>query len=310
MKLSVIIPAYNEEENINILVNEIISVLSTKYKLEIIVVDDGSTDETWQEVLKLKRENDGIIKGIKLRRNFGQSAALSAGFAHANGEVVTALDADLQNDPADIPQLIEKLNEGYDTVSGWRYNRKDGIMKRLFSKIGYGLRRIIIKDKIHDSGCTLKAYKPEVIKELELNGEMHRYICEMLVLKGYKVTEMKVDHRPRKFGKTKYNLFRLPKGFLDLLLISYRQHYSKRPLHLLGGLGLFLEFIGFCLGIYLMYVKFIFHEDIANRPLLLLAVLMIILGVQFIILGFIADILVKIDYTDKQQEYVIEKVVD
>ncbi len=308
MHISIVIPAYNEQDNVTELHKKVSAVMkSIKKSYEIIFIDDGSKDNTFKELEKLANKNIDT-KVIKFRKNFGQTAAWRAGFENAQGDIIITMDSDLQNDPRDIPKLLKKLQEGYDVVSGWRYNRKDKFSKRFFSIFSRLLRKCIIKNKIHDPGCSLKAYKRQALQDIELQGEMHRYIVELLALKGYKVAEVKVKHFPRKKGKTKYNLIRLPKGFLDLLVVAFWQRYSARPVHLFGGLGLLSTFFGILIGAYLVYVKFMFNESIANRPLLLLSVLLLILGIQFIIFGIITDILTKMYYKDKKN-YNIEKIL-
>jgi len=306
MDLSVIIAAYNEEENISRLYSKLKPVIKNK-KHEIIFIDDGSTDNTYKEMKKLAIDNS--VKIIKFRKNFGQTAAWKAGIDNAKGSLVITMDADLQNDPKDIPKLINKLKKGYDVVSGWRYKRKDNFSKKLFSLFSRFLRKKIIKDPIHDSGCSLKIYRRECLEDLELQGEMHRYIAEILHLKGYKVGEIKVNHLPRTRGKTKYNFKRLLKGFLDLLVVAFWQRYSSRPIHLFGIWGLIMSFSGGVIGIYMLYLKYIYKISIANRPLLLLSVLLVILGIQFIIFGLIADILIRIYYSGDKKNYSIEKII-
>jgi glycosyltransferase involved in cell wall biosynthesis len=298
--ISVIVPAYNEEKNIA----ELYRKLKAVKPYEIIFIDDGSTDNTHKEMLKLAK--DKAVKIIKFRKNFGQSAAWDAGFRHAKGRLIVTIDADLQNDPADIPRLVKKLNEGYDLVSGWRKNRKDNFSKRLFSNFSRFFRKLIIDDKIHDSGCSLKIYKRECIKDLELYGESHRYIAEMLALRGFKIGEVEVSHLPRKHGRTKYNFVRLLKGFLDLMMVWFWQKYSARPVHLFGGLGILTGFFGVLAGFYLLYEKFFLGEAISNRPLLMLSVLLIVIGIQFLVFGVISDILVKVYYSEGRKNYYIE----
>jgi glycosyltransferase involved in cell wall biosynthesis len=306
MDISVVIPLYNEEKNIHELHRQLHKILqSLKKDYEIIFIDDGSTDNSYRELEKL---TDSHIHIIKFRKNFGQSAAWDAGFQYAQGKLVITMDADLQNDPADIPRLLEKLNEGYDIVSGWRHSRKDSISKRLFSSFSRYLRKLIIDDRIHDSGCSLKVYKKECIQDLGLQGEMHRYITEILALKGYKIGEVRVNHRPRRSGKTKYNLLRVPKGFLDLLVIAFWQKYSARPIHLFGSAGILMSMAGFLTGFYLIYEKFIHRQPIGDRPLVMLAVLLVVLGIQFIIFGLISDILIKTYYSGTRKYYSIEKI--
>lgn len=306
--ISIVVPVFDEEENVNQLYAEIKKALKD-YETEIILVDDGSRDKTFS-LLKQIREKDPAVRVIKFNRNYGQSAALSAGIKHAKGDIVVTLDGDLQNDPADIPMMIEKLDEGYDFVAGWRHNRKDTFFKKKFSRFGYLLRKTVIGKVVHDSGCTLRVYRRHVANDMELMGEMHRYISEMLMLKGYRFAEVKVNHRPRVAGKTKYSLRKLPKGFLDLLLVALWQKYQARPLHLFGGIGLVALLIGFFAGTYLVIYKFATGEDIGTRPLLQLSVLLVITGIQFIILGFLADMMTKIYYSGNNREYKIEEILE
>lgn len=309
MELSVVIPVLNEEENIPVLYDELKESLKDIKDYEIILVDDGSMDGTFK-VSRQLHEKDKQFKVIKFRKNYGQSAALAAGFQHANGDIIVSMDGDLQNDPHDIPKLIKKINEGYDVVSGWRYNRKDRFLKKISSRTGRLMRKLILGDKIHDSGCTLKAYRKQAIKEIELMGEMHRYISEILTLNGYNVTEIKVNHRARTKGKTKYNIRKIPRGFLDLLIIYFQQKYVSRPTHLFGGIGLLAMLIGFGFGVYLAIIKYGYNKDIGNRPLLLLSVLLIIIGIQFIIFGIITDILIRIYFRDGKTAYSIREVLE
>ncbi|MFH2021030.1 MAG: glycosyltransferase family 2 protein [archaeon] len=309
MDLSVVIPAYNEKENIPELYSRLSPVLKgLKITYEIIFIDDGSKDGTFSEMEKLAKK-DKSVKVIKFRKNFGQTASWKAGFDNANGELIITMDADLQNDPKDIPNMLKKLDD-YDFVSGWRHKRKDGIAKKAFSLFSRFLRSKIISDPLHDSGCSLKAYKRECLEGLDLQGEMHRYIAELLILQGFKAGEIKVNHLPRSKGKTKYNFVRLPKGFLDLMVVAFWQKYSARPIHLFGGVGILMSLSGFIIGIYLTYVKFMYHVAIANRPLLMLSVLLIVLGLQFFIFGLIADILIKLYYSGDRKYYKIEKTLN
>jgi glycosyltransferase involved in cell wall biosynthesis len=304
MDLSIVIPAYNEEKNILPLHRRLKDVLDKLGKsYEIIFIDDGSTDRTFEGLQRIKG-----IKIIKFRKNFGQTAAFDAGFKEARGKIVIAMDADLQNDPSDIPRLLSKMEEGFDVVSGWRYDRKDTLSKRIFSKIANTMRRVLTGERLHDSGCSLKAYKKECLQDLDLYGEMHRFIPAFLTWRGFRIGEIKVKHHKRRYGKTKYNVIRVIKGFLDLLLIVFWQRYSARPIHLFGGIGLVMNFSGFLIGLYLLYIKLIFGQSIANRPILLLGILMIILGVQFIIFGILADIVMKVYHKDRKNYY-IEKVI-
>ena len=308
MYISVVIPAYNEGKNVLLLHKELTEVLQQiGQPYEIIFVDDGSRDMTYANLLSIKSK-DRHVRIIKFLKNFGQTAAWDAGFKLASGEFIVTMDSDLQNDPRDIPRMIKKISQGFDAVSGWRYNRKDKLLKRLFSKFSRFLRKKLIHDQIHDSGCSLKVYKHKCLKGLNLHGEMHRYVAELVSLRGYRVGELKINHRPRRYEKTKYSIGRLHRGFLDLLVVAFWQKYSARPIHLFGGIGLLSSFLGFVIGIILVVQRLFFNQGLADRPLLLLAVLLVILGIQFIIFGILADIMAKMYYSDKTN-YVIEKVL-
>ncbi|MEM4245386.1 MAG: glycosyltransferase family 2 protein [Candidatus Nanoarchaeia archaeon] len=305
MDISIVIPVYNEERNVRILYDEIkktMDHLGKKY--EVIFVDDGSTDNTFNELTKLN------AKVIKFRKNFGQTAALAAGFDHAKGNVIITMDGDLQNDPKDIPLLLTKINEGYDVVSGWRWKRHDTFTKKLASKIANKMRRVLINERIHDSGCSLKAYKKECFHDIDLMGEMHRYLPAILGWKGFKIGEVKVSHRPRSYGKTKYGGGRIVKGFLDLLNVLFWRKYSNRPLHMFGGFGLLLTTCGFLLGIGLLIARQFFHYSLGASQLPLLAVLMAVIGIQFFISGLMADISIKNYYKNGRKTYSIEKIVE
>jgi glycosyltransferase involved in cell wall biosynthesis len=309
--ISVVVPFYNEEENIDPLHTELSNALkSLNRDYSIIFVDDGSTDNTYKNMLKIS-EKDNKIKIIKFRKNFGQSAALKAGFDHAQGNIVVSMDGDLQNDPADIPKLIEKIeNEDYDVVCGWRADRKDTISKKITSKFANRLRKMTTGEVIHDSGCTFRAYRNECIKGMDLYGETHRYIPAMLLWKGYRIGEVKIKHHPRKYGKTKYSWKRISKGFLDLIVISFWQKFSVRPIHMFGGLGLLLSISGTILGGYMGIERLLFGRALSDRPLFLLAILMVIIGVQFVVSGILADIMCKLYYgQNERKNYLIEKMV-
>jgi glycosyltransferase involved in cell wall biosynthesis len=306
--ISVIIPAYNEEENVAVLYKELTSVLRTLNRdYEIIFVDDCSTDATYQRLSELHSLDDHV-KIIKFRKNFGQSAAMKAGFDHALGNLIITLDADLQNDPHDIPQMLETMEkEHYDVVCGWRYNRQDPFFKKIFSGFANSFRACLTGETIHDSGCTLRVYKQEAVKNIELFGELHRYIPAILLWEGYKIGEVKTNHRERAFGKSKYNWNRLIKGFLDLLVIAFWQKYSVRPMHIFGGAGLIIGGIGFIIAFYLGISRIIFGTGLTDRPLFLVALVLLVLGVQFIALGIIADILLRIYYGQNvRKNYLID----
>ena len=312
LKLSIVIPVFNEEETILHITDALEPVLdSCGRSYEIIFIDDGSTDGTFS-ALKNAHDRNFRIKTIKFRRNFGQSAALKAGFDYVKGDVVISMDGDLQNDPVDIPVLLNKLeNEDLDVVCGWRAERKDPLSKKVFSKIANLIRRRITSDLIHDSGCTFRAYKNECVKGLELYGETHRYIPAMLFWKGYKIGEVKVKHHSRKYGVTKYNWRRVFKGFLDLIVINFWQKYSARPIHVFGGLGIMLSGLGVVIGGYLGVQRLFFNQALSDRPLFLVAILMVIIGVQFVVSGILADIMIKVYYgQNDMKNYLIEGIIE
>lgn len=308
LDISIIIPVHNEEDNVAILHSRLTATLNSLGKsYEIIFVDDGSTDNTYARLLKLNN-----TKIIKFRKNFGQTAAWSAGFEHALGKIIITMDGDLQNDPEDIPLLLHKLEEGYDVVSGWRINRHDSFAKRFFSKLGNFLRRVLLKDDIHDAGCSLKAYRRECFDDFDLYGEMHRFIHAILKWKGFKVAEVKVRHHPRIHGKTKYGFVRVFKGYLDLLNILFWKKYSARPLHLFGGLGLLFGTLGFLLGVGLLIARQFFGKPLGQSQIPLIAVLLFIVGLQLFLSGLMSDILIKNYYGGRQSRrpYSIEKVIE
>ncbi|ODS35026.1 glycosyl transferase [Candidatus Altiarchaeales archaeon WOR_SM1_SCG] len=311
-EVSIVIPVLNEEKNIPILYLELKKVMDALDKnYEIIFIDDGSTDKTFN-ILKELREKDKKVKIIKFRKNFGQTSAIQAGFDHAKGDVLIITDGDLQNDPADIPKLLEKLDEGFDVVSGWRADRKDPFFtKKIPSKISNWLASALTCVKIHDFGCTLKAYTRDSLEDVRIYGEMHRYIPALVAWSGFSVTEIKVNHRPRKYGKTKYGIKRLLKGFLDLINLKFWMEYSTRPLHLFGFLGLCLFFMGFITGLYLTIMRLFYGVSLSNRPLLLLAVLLVVLGMQFIIFGFLGELIVRVYYDEKDRKiYKIKEIIE
>ena len=290
MKYSVIIPVKDEQENIKPLIDKIKEVLED---YEIIFIDDGSTDDTYEEICKYD------VKCIKFRRNYGQTAAMAAGFKYATGDIIISLDGDLQNEISDITRLLSVMEEGYDCVCGWRRNRNDLLMKKIASRFANWLGRKLLKVPIHDSGCSLRVYKKECIKNLGLYGESHRYIPGILYQKGYKIGEIVVTHHPRIHGKTKYGLKRIFHGFLDLLYIKFWDVYSSRPLHFFGKVGFLFYLFGGLIFIEQIYKAFKVG-GLYIGPLLLLCVLFIILGTLLIFLGFLSEILIRIYYKDKE----------
>ena len=297
VEVSIVIPVYNEEANLRVLHTKLSDVLaSITESYEILFVDDGSTDDSFNILKELNRE-DKRAKAIKFRRNFGQTAALSAGFDYSKGNVIITMDGDLQNDPEDIPRLLKKINEGYDIVSGCRTDRKDPYFtKKLPSKFSNWLASKLTDVKLHDFGCTLKAFRREVVANINLYGEMHRYIPALASGMGVTIAEVKVRHHPRQHGKSKYGLTRLMRGMLDLITVKFLLSYSTRPLQLFGIPGVISFFVGFVMGAYLTIERLVFGMSIANRPLLLLAVLLIFLGVQFITMGLLGEVITRTYY--------------
>jgi len=292
--LSIVVPVFNEEKNLPELYEEITkSCKELNLSYEILFVDDGSWDLSFPVLRSIQKE-DKKVKVIRLRKNFGQTAALSAGFDYAQGEVIITLDADLQNDPQDFALLLEKIREGYDIVSGWRKKRKDRLLtRRIPSAMANWLISRITHIKLHDFGCTLKAFRKEVIKNINLYGELHRFIPAIASNIGVSIAEVEVNHRRRKHGKSKYTVFRFVKVILDLLTVKFLLSYSTRPLQIFGIFGLASGAVGGLIGIYLSYQRLILKVGIAGRPLLLLAILLIVIGIQFITLGLLAEIMVR-----------------
>jgi len=286
MKYSIVIPAHNEEDNILPLFESVSLVMeSLQYQWELVLVDDGSDDKTLQKMEEL-RERDARVKVIAFRRQFGQTAGWSAGFDHSSGELVIVMDADLQNDPKDIPAMLEKMKrDDLDVVSGWRKNRKDARMLMLGSRIGNRFRRWVTGEKIHDHGCSLKIYKREALIDLELYGEMHRYITALLSWKGFKVGEVVVRHHARVSGRTKYSIRKKLKGFLDLLIVKFWIQYSARPMHFFGAIGATFILAGFILGGTLGALWLFKVIGLDGRSTPLLAVLLVLLGFQFLLSG-------------------------
>ncbi|MCI9287825.1 MAG: glycosyltransferase family 2 protein [Clostridia bacterium] len=304
--ISIVVPIYNEEDNVEKLFYEIKDICIKKhYDYEIIFVDDGSTDSTFGKTRKLYP-----LTYVRLRRNFGQTAAMDAGIKIAKGEYIITMDGDLQNDPADIPLLIEHLEENdFDVVSGWRKNRKDTIMKKFTSRVANLLRGIIVKDNIHDSGCSLKIYKKECFNGLNLYGEMHRFIPALLKIKGFTVGEVIVHHRPRIAGKTKYNWKRTFKGFVDMISVWFWNKYSVRPLHIMGSAGLICLGLGGGCGIWSIILFFCGSKMSNNIFPPLLTVFFIIIGLLMFVFGLMSDVLVKTYYgTTEDQPYSIKEI--
>jgi len=305
--LSVVAPLYNEEGNAKQLHSEIVSACQKIGKpFEIIFIDDGSTDET-AKVCK----NLSPLKFIRFRRNFGQTAGFDAGIKNANGEIIITMDGDLQNNPADIPLLLKKMEEGFDVVAGWRFERKDPIGKKISSRLANIVRQILIKDHIHDSGCGLKAYKKECFEDIDLFGEMHRFIPAILQMEGYRVGEVKISHRPRIHGKTKYNWKRGIKGGVDMLSIWFWRKYANRSLHLFGGTGIILSLIGSAILIWMAVEKIFYNQSLSEKIWPLMGMLFIMVGVQLFVSGLLSDILIKNYYKNRNRmNYSIKEIIN
>ncbi len=312
MYLSLIIPIYNEIENLRPLCERVRDALApTGWEYEVFLIDDGSSDGSGQLLTELHGE-DPRVKAVRFRRNFGQTAALAAGFAYAHGEIIISLDGDLQNDPMDIPALVAKLNEGYDLVNGWRVNRQDPFLhRRLPSHVANSIISMTTGVHLHDYGCTLKAFRREVAKNLKLYGEMHRFIPALVSDLGGRVTEMPVSHQPRRRGSSKYGLARTLWVLIDLLTVKFLSQYATRPSHVFGLLGIIATLLGGAITLLLGLEKLLFEAQLANRPLLLLGILLIVLGVQFISMGLIGEMLAR-TYHESQEKpiYVVKDVLE
>jgi glycosyltransferase involved in cell wall biosynthesis len=310
--ISIIMPIFNEEENIPIIYKELRDVLDNlKYTWEIIFINDGSFDNS-EKIIREIASQDKNIKIINFRKNFGQTAAISAGIDFSKGDIIIPIDADLQNNPADIPKLIEKIEEGYDVVSGWRKNRKDKLIsRRLPSWIANKIISLITKINLHDYGCTLKAYRREIIKGVKLYGEMHRFIPVYTYWMGGKITEVVVDHRPRIHGKSKYNIDRIFKVILDLITIEFLSSYVSKPIYLFGSCGLLCLIGGFFIIFILTLDKIIYGLSMIQSPLLLLSSILVILSFQFFLIGLLAEIMIR-TYHESQNKttYVIKDTIN
>lgn len=290
MQLSFVIPVLNEHESILILYQEIVAN-TAEHSFEIIFVDDGSVDGSF-EIMHQLAQADPRIRVIRFRRNFGKAAALQKGFEHAQGEIVFTMDADLQDNPAEIPSFINKLNEGYDLVSGWKRVRHDPLHKTIPSRLFNWVTAKAFRLKLKDYNCGFKAYRHPLVKELTLYGEMHRYIPALANSLGYKVGEIAVEHRARQYGKSKYGIERYLRGFFDLLTVKMVTQYIKSPLYLFGRIGLFSTLLGVVISGYLAVMKLFWGMPLSNRPLLFLGMLMILGGLQFISLGLISELII------------------
>ncbi len=288
--ISVVIPVHDEEFSVALLYDELSTAFAGDSRAwEAVFVDDGSSDGTFAALTRLHGANDNV-RVVRLRRNFGKAAALDAGFGEATGDVVVTIDGDLQDDPSEIPRLLAKLDEGYDLVSGWKTKRRDPLTRRIPSRIFNTVAGKVSGVHLHDLNCGLKAYRAEVVEGMQLYGELHRYIPVLAHYRGYRVTELPVNHRPREHGRSNYGVERYVRGFLDLLTVTFMGRYRHRPLHLFGGLGLLAGTMGFAILVYLTIVKLTGHA-IGQRPLLTLGVLLIVVGIQLLSLGLLSELI-------------------
>jgi glycosyltransferase involved in cell wall biosynthesis len=306
MEVSILVPLFNEQENLESLlakIQETMAPLGKRY--EVIFVDDGSTDGSFQVLERLHAENEKV-KAIQFRMNHGKSAALAVGFETACGEVIITMDADLQDDPAEIPNLLSKLREGYDLVSGWKFKRCDPLSKTIPSRLFNRVTALLSGIKIHDFNCGLKAYRREVTENIRVYGELHRYLPVLAYWRGFRIGEMKVHHHPRVHGKSKFGMSRFVKGFLDLLTVLFLTKYTRRPMHLYGVLGLVLFLTGLIINLHLTWL-WLHKVGIGRRPMLFLGVLLVIVGAQFLLMGLIGEMITSQDRN--RSDYSIKKML-
>lgn len=307
--ISFVIPLYNEEATLIPLYGHIERVMerSGLAEFEVLFVDDGSTDGSWRQLELLCQTHPSRVKAMRFRRNFGKAQALTAGFAVVRGDIIVTMDADLQDDPEEIPQFLQKLEEGCDLVSGWKRKRNDPLSKTLPSKLFNATTRKVSGVQLHDFNCGFKAYRKEVLSSIKLYGELHRYIPVLAHYQGFKIGEIVVSHNPRRHGKSKYGLERYMRGFLDLLTVVVTTKYLQKPGHLFGGMGILFGVIGISALIYLTVLKSM-GERIGQRPLLLFGVMLVVIGVQFISLGLIAELLVRNAGTSPIEHRIVAKI--
>ena len=311
--ISIVIPFYNEKDSLRLLYNKIMSIINsmnvnnTIDYYEFWFVDDGSTDNSTEIVKGIIQENSEVHL-IVLRKNFGKATALQTAFRKCNGDIIITMDADLQDEPEEIPRFIEKIHEGYDLVSGWKYNRHDPIEKRLPSKLFNKVTAHMSGVKLHDFNCGFKAYTKEVVKNIDVYGELHRYIPVIAHRKGFRITEIRVKHNKREYGKSKYGFERYLRGLFDSFTVSFLNKYYNKPMHFFGKFGILFVLAGIAIGIYLTILWFM-GEAIGGRPLLTLAVLLTILGVQFFSIGLIGDMLLDATYRSRYDDTHIKEII-
>ncbi|NDC14384.1 MAG: glycosyltransferase [Synechococcaceae bacterium WB9_2_170] len=291
LPLSVVVPLFNEQDSVRPLVQQLLdAVRPLGLDFELVLVDDGSQDRTAAVLAELSEAVPELV-AVLLRRNYGQTAAMAAGFDASRGAVIVTLDGDLQNDPADIPLLLAKINEGFDLVSGWRHQRKDAALSRLLpSKVANGLIANVTGVRLHDYGCSLKAYRREVVEDLNLYGELHRFLPALAFIEGARISEVKVNHHPRRYGSSKYGIDRTFRVLMDLLTVWFMKRFLTRPMHVFGFWGLTSMAVGLVISVYLLGEKILANADIGNRPLLMVAVLTLIAGVQLFCFGLLAEV--------------------
>ncbi len=309
--LSILIPTYNEQDSVRPLHEQLTEVLvPLEESHEIIFINDGSEDST-EERLNALAEQDEHVKVIHFRRNFGQTSALMAGIDFASGDIIILMDADLQNDPADIPKLLDKLSDGYDVVSGWRYNRKDHGRRTFVSRVANWVISRVSGVRLHDFGCTLKAYRRDVLSTTRLYGEMHRFIPIYATWEGAKVAEVRVNHRPRRQGKSNYGMERILKVMLDLIVVQFLAHYATRPIYVFGGFGLLSLLVSFVAGLWTLYLKFWGGKDFVSTPVPLLLVMAFITGVMCILMGLMAEINMRVYYEAQgKASYLVKRTIN
>ncbi|HLG07572.1 MAG TPA: glycosyltransferase family 2 protein [Gaiellaceae bacterium] len=307
--ISVVVPLLNEEHSLDALYHEIAAVLDSQGEpFEVVFVDDGSTDGSMGVLTRLNAETTNVVV-VHLRRNFGKAAALQAGFLEARGDIVVTIDADLQDDPAEIPQLLAKLDEGFDLVSGWKTRRNDPVARRLFSRLFNWATAVVSGVRLHDVNCGLKAYRAEVLQGMRLYGELHRFIPILASYRGFRVAEIPVNHRARQHGRSRYGPERYLRGFFDLLSVTFMGRYRHRPLHLFGGVGLLMGAVGFVILLYLTVIWFQ-GAGIGNRPLLTLGVLLMVVGIQLVSLGLLSEMITSQHEERMDERERIDQVVE
>jgi glycosyltransferase involved in cell wall biosynthesis len=307
--ISVIVPVYNEEESLGALHGELAAVFAGHAvgPVEFVFVDDGSRDGSWRELVRLSASDDRV-RAIRFRRNFGKAAALTAGFRTARGERIFTLDADLQDDPAEIPRFLARLDEGYDVVSGWKRTRHDPWHKVFPSRVFNWMVSTLTGCRLHDHNCGFKLYRADVVREVEIYGELHRFVPVLAHARGFRVSEIEVNHRPRRHGRSKYGFSRFFKGFLDLLTVRFLTRFRQRPLHLLGGTGLVLLAVGTIGLLHLAYLWVIGERPIGNRPYLLYSIALLVVGVQLLSLGILAELVTAYSIRPEDTYSVAERI--